>query len=97
MLRVGDPVLVRETVFGRVHQVTLVMSKGSDTGLGFQELLLFNLGPSGSEGEDSFDCHAMSACGMGYDKRGCGFECPSHPRPKLCHRKDVMGSSAHHT
>lgn len=62
---------MRETVLGRVHHVTLVMSKGSGTGLGFpKESLLFNLGPSGSKGEDSFDCHVMSACGMGYDKQG---------------------------
>lgn len=69
--QVGGPVSARETVLGRVHHVTLVMSKGSGTGFGFpKEPLLFNLGPSGSEGEDSFDRHAMSACGMGYDKRG---------------------------
>lgn len=81
---------MRETVLGRVHHVTLVMSKGSGTGLGFpKDSLLFNLGPSGSEGEDSFDCRAMSACGMGYDKQVCGFECPFPPRSMLCNRKEM--------
>lgn len=85
---------MREIDLGKVHRVTLVVSMGSGTGLGFpKESLIFTLSPSGSEGEDSLARHAVSARSMGFDKRGCRLERTFHPRPKPCNRNDVMWSS----